>query len=111
MYTAGAVWGGLLTFFSGVDFLDIIDFVVLGVGGFLIGLMRAGFGGGIGVVAVPVLALVVPAKSALGLVLPLSLATDVISARYYWGHWVGDHVKAADARHGAGYFDWRGYFG
>ena len=56
--------------------------------------MRAGFGGGIGVVAVPVLALAVPAKSALGLVLPLSLATDVISARYYWGHWVGDHVKA-----------------
>ena len=45
-------------------------------------------------VAVPVLALVVPAKSALGLVLPLSLATDVISARYYWGHWVGDHIKA-----------------
>ncbi len=77
-----------------VDCLDIIDFVVLGVGGFLIGVMRAGFGGGIGVVAVPVLALAVPAKSALGLVLPLSLATDVISARYYWGHWVGDHVKA-----------------
>ena len=50
--------------------------------------------GGIGVVAAPVLALAIPAKAALGLILPLSLATDVISARYYWGHWVGEHVRA-----------------
>ena len=78
--------------------MDIIDFVVLGVGGFLIGVMRAGFGGGIGVVAVPVLALAVPAKSALGLVLPLSLATDAISARYYWGHWGWRSCQGIDAR-------------
>ena len=74
--------------------METIDLVVLGAGGFLIGVMRAGFGGGIGVVAAPVLALAIPAKAALGLILPLSLATDVISARYYWGHWVGEHVRA-----------------
>lgn len=74
--------------------METIDLVVLGAGGFLIGVMRAGFGGGIGVVAAPVLALAIPAKAALGLILPLSLATDAISARYYWGHWVGEHVKA-----------------
>lgn len=70
------------------------SYAVLVVGGFLVGLMRAGFGGGVGVVAAPIMALVMPAKMTLGLILPLSLATDVISVRYYWGHWVGQHVRA-----------------
>ena len=69
-------------------------YMMLAVGGFLVGVMRAGFGGGVGVVAAPIMALVIPAKLTLGVILPLSLATDVISVRYYWGHWVGKHVKA-----------------
>lgn len=69
-------------------------YVLLALGGFLVGVMRAGFGGGVGVVAAPIMALVIPAKLTLGVILPLSLATDVISVRYYWGHWVGQHVRA-----------------
>jgi uncharacterized protein len=69
-------------------------FAILALGGFLVGVMRAGFGGGVGVVAAPVMALVIPAKMTLGVILPLSLATDLISVRYYWGHWVGHHVWA-----------------
>ncbi len=84
----------LLMNYNFLKLYNVSDLVVLGVGGFLIGVMRAGFGGGIGVVAAPVLALAIPAKDALGLIVPLSLATDVISVRYYWGHWVGEHVKA-----------------
>ncbi|MBT5829261.1 MAG: hypothetical protein HOH77_03615, partial [Candidatus Latescibacteria bacterium] len=68
--------------------------LLLALGGFLVGVMRAGFGGGVGVVAAPIMALVIPAKLTLGVILPLSLATDVISVRYYWGHWVGQHVRA-----------------
>ncbi len=75
---------------DGVDYMD----VVLALGGFLVGVMRAGFGGGVGVVAAPIMALVIPAKMTLGVILPLSLATDVISVRYYWGHWVGHHIRA-----------------
>jgi len=69
-------------------------YVLLAIGGFLVGVMRAGFGGGVGVVAAPIMALVISAKTTLGVILPLSLATDVISVRYYWGHWVGHHVRA-----------------
>jgi len=84
--------------FSGVfcaigDDVDSV-YVMLALGGFLVGVMRAGFGGGVGVVAAPIMALVIPAKMTLGVILPLSLATDVISVRYYWGHWVSKHVKA-----------------
>ena len=74
----------LLMNYNFLKLYNVSDLVVLGVGGFLIGVMRAGFGGGIGVVAAPVLALAIPAKDALGLIVPLSLATDVISVRYYW---------------------------
>ena len=91
--------------------MDIIDFVVLGIGGFLIGVMRAGFGGGIGVVAVPVLALAVPAKSALGLVLPLSSGDRCDQCAVLLGPLGWRSCQGIDARHGAGYFDWRGYSG
>lgn len=69
-------------------------YVALAFGGFLVGVMRAGFGGGVGIVAAPIMALVIPAKLTLGVILPLSLVTDAVSIRYYWGHWVGHHVWA-----------------
>jgi uncharacterized membrane protein YfcA len=68
--------------------------IVLGLGGLLIGIMKAGFGGGIGVVVTPLLALVMPAKLALGAILPLSVAADLISVRYYWRYRVIHHVIA-----------------
>lgn len=71
-----------------------VNFWVMALGGMLVGVMRAGFGGGVGVVAAPLMALVIPAKLALGVILPLSLMTDVISVRYYWGRWEGHHVRA-----------------
>ncbi|MEE2753394.1 MAG: sulfite exporter TauE/SafE family protein [Candidatus Latescibacterota bacterium] len=70
------------------------DDVFLSIAGLLTGMMRVGFGGGVGVVAAPVLALVIPAKQALGVILPLTLSADAISLRYYWGHWEPRLVKA-----------------
>lgn len=70
------------------------DELFAAIAGFLAGMMRAGFGGGVGVVAAPVLALVIPAKQALGVLLPLTLTADIISARYYWGHWDPRIVRA-----------------
>jgi len=72
----------------------VTDDVFMSVAGLLTGMMRAGFGGGVGVVAAPVLALVIPAKQALGVILPLTLSADLISVRYYWGHWDLRLVKA-----------------
>ena len=76
-----------------MDF-SLTDHLILGLGGLLVGLVRAGFGGGVGVVAAPVLAMVIPAKAALGVILPLTLTADLVSLRYYWGRWVGRHVVA-----------------
>ena len=66
----------------------------MSVAGLLTGMMRAGFGGGVGVVAAPVLALVIPAKQALGVILPLTLTADLITVKYYWGHWEPRLVRA-----------------
>jgi uncharacterized membrane protein YfcA len=70
------------------------DDLFMAVAGLLTGMMRAGFGGGVGIVAAPVLALMIPAKQALGVILPLTLAADVITVRYYWGHWEPKLVRA-----------------
>ncbi|MBS10112.1 MAG: hypothetical protein CME19_00735 [Gemmatimonadetes bacterium] len=69
------------------------DELVMSAAGLLTGMMRAGFGGGVGVVAAPILALVIPAKQALGVILPLVVVTDLISARYYWKRWDSSLVR------------------
>ena len=61
-----------------------VTHLVLALAGLLIGIMKAAFGGGVGVVVTPLLALVIPAKLALGVMLPLSLAADLIAIRFYW---------------------------
>lgn len=61
-------------------------FLILCLGAFLIGLTKAGFGGA-GMVVTPLLALVLPAKVGLGLMLPLLMATDVMALAYYRGQW------------------------
>jgi uncharacterized membrane protein YfcA len=53
----------------------------------LIGLSKAGFGGGGFLVVTPLLALVLPPKVGLGLMLPLLLATDVMALARYRGQW------------------------
>lgn len=61
--------------------------VVLYVAALLIGITKAGFGGGTGVLVTPLMVLILPAKEAVGLMLPLLSATDVVSLAYYWGKW------------------------
>src|SRR5690349_15318332 len=62
-------------------------FSVMCLGAFLIGLTKAGFGGGTVFVVMPLLALVLPPKLGLGLMLPLLLTTDVMALIYYRGQW------------------------
>ena len=53
----------------------------------LIGFMKAGFGGGVGMLATPLVVSVMPAKQAVGLMLPLLIATDIVALTHYWGKW------------------------
>lgn len=60
---------------------------ILICGALLIGISKAGFGGGPGMLVPPLLAMFLPPKIAIGLMLPLLLATDIFALRFYWKKW------------------------
>jgi len=64
-----------------------MDWCILIVVALLIGVSKAGFGGGTGILVGPLLALLFPAKEAVGLMLPLLFACDVASLWPYWRKW------------------------
>ena len=57
------------------------------VAAMLIGMAKAGFGGGLGILVTPLAALAFPAREALGIVLPLLIAGDAFSLYHYWRKW------------------------
>jgi uncharacterized membrane protein YfcA len=67
--------------------------LLLHLGAVLIGISKVGFGGGVGAVATPVLATVFAPGEALGLTLPLLLATDLMALVLFRGQW--DRRRAA----------------
>ncbi len=58
-------------------------YVCVGVSVFLISLTKAGFGGGIGIVAIPLMGAVMPPQHMLGVMLPVLIAADVLSNLHY----------------------------
>jgi len=58
-----------------------------GLAAFVTGFLRGSVGGGIGLALTPVLSLVLPAQSALGLTGFLLNLADPIILRYYWRQW------------------------
>ena len=59
------------------------------VGVLLTGISKSGFAGGAGVIAVPLLSLLIPVPVAAALMLPLLIVMDAKSMHYYWHsvHW------------------------
>jgi len=51
----------------------------------IVGFSKAGVGGGLGIMAVPMMALVVPPVQAAGVLMPLLLFMDAFTLRTYWG--------------------------
>jgi hypothetical protein len=51
----------------------------------LIGVAKAGFGGGVGAVATPLMALTISVTDAAAILLPLLIVADIFSLRHYWG--------------------------
>jgi uncharacterized membrane protein YfcA len=58
-----------------------------------IGLSKAGFGGGLGMLTTPLCALAFPPKEAVGMVLPLLCAGDLFSLYHYWRKWDARNLK------------------
>jgi uncharacterized protein len=52
-----------------------------------IGISKAGFGGGLGMLTTPMAVLAFGSKDAVGIVLPLLCAGDAFSLYHYWGKW------------------------
>jgi uncharacterized membrane protein YfcA len=67
---------------------------LLHLGALLIGVSKVGFGGGAGIVVTPLLATIFPPRDALGLTLPLLLATDIMALYLYRGLWDRRQVRA-----------------
>src|SRR5215207_143290 len=66
--------------------------IVIAILGFMIGLAKGGFGG-LGALLTPILALVLPVTSAVGVLLPMLMVGDVFAVYMYWKEWDLDLVK------------------
>ena len=66
--------------------------VVIAILGFMIGFAKGGFGG-LGALLTPILALVLPVASAVGVLLPMLMVGDAFALYMYWKEWELDLVK------------------
>jgi len=65
---------------------------VIAILGFMIGFSKGGFSG-LGALLTPILALVLPVASAVGVLLPMLMVGDVFAVSIYWNEWELDLVK------------------
>lgn len=72
--------------------LEPSQLLLLGLGAFLIGVSKTGFGAGLGMLVTPMLALFLPARLVIGAMLPLLMAGDIYAMRAYWRAWDGRNV-------------------
>jgi uncharacterized membrane protein YfcA len=56
-------------------------------GVFVIGLSKAGFATGLGMLSTPLMAQALPARTAIGVILPLLCLADVFTLAVYWRRW------------------------
>jgi uncharacterized membrane protein YfcA len=66
--------------------------VVIAILGFMIGFAKGGFNG-LGALLTPILALVLPVASAVGVLLPMLMVGDAFALYMYWKEWDLDLIK------------------
>jgi uncharacterized protein len=69
-----------------------VFFLMVGLVAFIIGLSKGGEAGTLGALGAPLMALVIPAKLALGLVLPILMVADLFAVGLHWRRWNADYV-------------------
>lgn len=67
--------------------MGYFEYIILYFCALMIGVTKAGFGGGTGLIVTPLLASIMPAKEAVGLMLPLLFTTDIFAMFHYFGKW------------------------
>lgn len=73
--------------------LDPGQLVIAILAALFIGVSKAGFGGGLGLLTTPLCVLAFGAKDAIGILLPLLCAGDLFSLYHYWGNWERKNLK------------------
>ena len=69
-------------------------FWILAVAAVLVaGISKAGFGGGVGMIATPLMALAIPVTAAVGIMLPLLIACDIFSVYHYRSRFDGWNLR------------------
>jgi uncharacterized membrane protein YfcA len=58
-----------------------------------IGLSKAGFGGGLGMLTTPLCVMAFEPRTAIGIILPLLCAGDIFSLYHYWGKWDRQNLR------------------
>ncbi len=64
-----------------------IHLVIAVLAALFIGISKAGFGGGLGLLSTPLCVLAFGPRNAIGILLPLLCAGDMFSLWHYWGQW------------------------
>ena len=69
-------------------------YACVGLAVLITGISKSGFGGGVGILAIPLLALVVGPKDMLGITLPLLIACDLLSCPHHLGYFDWKRLRA-----------------
>ena len=73
--------------------MDWPSFLLAGFAVLFIGVAKAGFGGGLGMLVTPLCVLAFGPKTAIGILLPLLCAGDAFSLYHYWRKWRAENLK------------------
>ena len=73
--------------------LDPWFYLAAAVAVLIVGMAKGGFGGGIGIVGVPLMATVVSPAQAAAILLPLLMVMDALAVRAYRGRWNWSHLR------------------
>ena len=73
--------------------MDWPSLLLAGFAVMFIGVAKAGFGGGLGLLVTPLCVLAFGPKTAIGILLPLLCAGDAFSLYYYWRTWRAENLK------------------
>jgi len=73
--------------------MDWSSFLLAGFAVLFIGVSKAGFGGGLGLLVTPLCVLAFGSKTAIGILLPLLCAGDAFSLYHYWRRWRAENLK------------------
>ena len=71
--------------------ISVAGWIVLAIAGFLIGISKTGIPG-VGTLAIPMAALVIPARASTGVILPMLIFADFFAVGYYRRHAVWKHL-------------------